>query len=111
MAESIAATGPMKLNIAARRMRRNEVAIVEMCLRFREAEYLYRGLDVLTAKPDLEAQRRVPHHLLGAVEPTETMSAIKFRQLALRALDAFETLVAALPLTVVKATPPKSTSI
>ncbi len=51
-----------------------------------DAFQVYRGLDVLTAKPDAEAQRRVRHHLLGQISLSETMSAAKFRELACGAL-------------------------
>src|SRR5438093_7328257 len=47
-----------------------------------DAFQLYRGLDVLTAKPDAEAQRRVRHHLLGQISLSQTMSATTFRELA-----------------------------
>ena len=52
-----------------------------------DAFQIYRGLEVLTAKPDAEFQRRVCHHLLGQISLTEIMSAAKFRELALAALD------------------------
>ena len=51
-----------------------------------DAFQVYRGLDVLTAKPDAEAQRRVRHHLLGQIPLSETMSAAIFRELACGAL-------------------------
>ncbi len=51
-----------------------------------DAFQIYRGLDLLTAKPDADAQRNVSHHLLSAVELTDTMSAVRFRELALKAL-------------------------
>src|SRR5437016_4470422 len=51
-----------------------------------DAFQVYRSLDVLTAKPDAEAQRRVRHHLLGQIPLSETMSAAIFRELACRAL-------------------------
>jgi tRNA dimethylallyltransferase len=51
-----------------------------------DAFQIYRGLDILTAKPDGEAQRRVRHHLLGQVSLTETMSAVRFGELACAAL-------------------------
>jgi tRNA dimethylallyltransferase len=51
-----------------------------------DAFQIYRGLDILAAKPDAEARRRVRHHLLGEVSLTETMSAAKFRELARSAL-------------------------
>ena len=51
-----------------------------------DAFQLYRGVDILTAKPRAEAQRRVRHHLLGQISLSETMSAAKFRELAYDAL-------------------------
>jgi tRNA dimethylallyltransferase len=35
---------------------------------------VYRGMDVLTAKPTAEERRRVPHHLLDELEPWESGS-------------------------------------
>lgn len=51
-----------------------------------DAYQVYRGLDILSGKPDPETRHRVPHHLLGIVPPTEEMSAAKFRDLAGKAL-------------------------
>jgi len=51
-----------------------------------DAFQIYRGLDILTAKPDSEAQRQVRHHLLGQVSLAETMSAVRFGELACAAL-------------------------
>jgi tRNA dimethylallyltransferase len=51
-----------------------------------DAFQIYRGLDVLTAKPDTEAQRRVRHHLLSQISLGETMSAARFSELARAAL-------------------------
>ena len=47
-----------------------------------DAFQIYRGLDILTAKPDSEARRQVRHHLLGQVSLAETMSAVRFGELA-----------------------------
>ena len=51
-----------------------------------DAFQIYRGLDILTAKPDSVAQRQVRHHLLGQVSLAETMSAVRFGELACAAL-------------------------
>ena len=51
-----------------------------------DAFQIYRGLDILTAKPDAESQRRVRHHLLGQISLAETMSAARFGELARNAL-------------------------
>src|SRR5438067_1275723 len=52
-----------------------------------DAFQVYRGLDVLTAKPDAEAQRRVRHHVLSQISLFEIMSAASFRELACAALS------------------------
>lgn len=51
-----------------------------------DAFQIYRGPDILTAKPDSVAQRQVRHHLLGQVSLAETMSAVRFGDLARSAL-------------------------
>lgn len=51
-----------------------------------DAFQLYRGLDLLTAKPGPELRARVRHHLLGSVALSENLSAARFRQLALPVL-------------------------
>jgi tRNA dimethylallyltransferase len=51
-----------------------------------DAFQIYRGLDILTAKPDTEARRQVRHHLLGQVSLAERMSAVRFSELARTAL-------------------------
>jgi tRNA dimethylallyltransferase len=51
-----------------------------------DAFQIYRGLDILAAKPDAEFQRRVRHHLLSQISLAETMSAARFRDLARDAL-------------------------
>jgi tRNA dimethylallyltransferase len=51
-----------------------------------DAFQIYRGLDILTAKPDTKARRQVRHHVLGQVSLAETMSAVRFRELARAAL-------------------------
>src|SRR6266852_5553690 len=52
-----------------------------------DAFQIYRGLDLLTAKPDSAIMAKAPHHLIGAMSILEDMNAEKFRQLALRAID------------------------
>ena len=52
-----------------------------------DAFQIYRGLDLLTAKPDVSTLAKAPHHLIGTVPFTEEMNAEKFRRLGLRAID------------------------
>lgn len=41
---------------------------------------VYRGMNVGTAKPSREMQDRVPHHLLGVIDPDRQFSAADFRR-------------------------------
>ena len=52
-----------------------------------DAFQIYRGLDLLTAKPDASTLAKAPHHLIGTMPFTEEMNAEKFRRLGLRAID------------------------
>ena len=52
-----------------------------------DAFQIYRGLNLLTAKPDVSTLANAPHHLIGTVPFTESMNAEKFRRLGLRAID------------------------
>jgi len=47
-----------------------------------DAFQIYRGLDLLTAKPEASALGKAPHHLIGTVPITEEMNAEKFRRAA-----------------------------
>ena len=52
-----------------------------------DAFQIYRGLDLLTAKPDAATLAKVPHHLIGVLPIREEMHAEKFRQLALQSIS------------------------
>jgi tRNA dimethylallyltransferase len=52
-----------------------------------DAFQIYRGLDLLTAKPDAATLAKVPHHLSGTVPLQEEMNAEKFRRAASRVID------------------------
>ncbi|ACI99371.1 tRNA (adenosine(37)-N6)-dimethylallyltransferase MiaA [Rhodospirillum centenum] len=49
---------------------------------------LYDGLRVLTARPSVAEEARVPHRLYGIVPPSERMSAARWRDLALAEIAA-----------------------
>jgi len=51
-----------------------------------DAFAVYRGLDIGTDKPAAEARRRVRHHLIDVVEPTERFSAGAFVEAARAAI-------------------------
>jgi tRNA dimethylallyltransferase len=52
-----------------------------------DAFQVYRGLDLLSAKPNAETLDKAPHHLIGTIPLSEEMNAEKFRSLAVRAMD------------------------
>ena len=52
-----------------------------------DAFQIYRGLDLLTAKPDAATLAKVPHHLIGTMSILEEMNAEKFRNLALQTIS------------------------
>src|SRR5262245_15036169 len=52
-----------------------------------DAFQIYRGLDVLTAKPDTSTLAKAPHHLIGTVALTEDMNAEKYRRDAIRVIE------------------------
>jgi tRNA dimethylallyltransferase len=52
-----------------------------------DAFQIYRGLDLLTAKPGAAILAKAPHHLIGTMSIREEMNAEKFRRAALRAIQ------------------------
>jgi tRNA dimethylallyltransferase len=44
-----------------------------------DSRTIYRGMDIGTAKPTLEDQAKVQHHLLDVIEPGDTYSAAQFK--------------------------------
>jgi len=51
---------------------------------------LYRGFDIGTAKPTVEEQARIQHHLIDVAEPSEVFSAARYVDLADRAIAEIE---------------------
>jgi tRNA dimethylallyltransferase len=52
-----------------------------------DAFQIYRGLDLLTAKPDASTLGKAPHHLIGTTPLHEEMNADKYRRAASRAIE------------------------
>jgi tRNA dimethylallyltransferase len=52
-----------------------------------DAFQIYRGLDLLTAKPDRSTLAKVPHHLIGTTPLHKEMNAEKYRRAVARAID------------------------
>jgi tRNA dimethylallyltransferase len=75
-------TASGKSEIAADVAARCEAEIVNA-----DAFQIYRGLPLLTAQPDDATLRKAPHHLIATVPLSDEMSAEKFRELALSAIE------------------------
>ncbi len=52
-----------------------------------DSRQVYRHLDIGSAKPTGEQQKRVRHHLIDVAEPNEPFDCARYRQLALAAID------------------------
>jgi tRNA dimethylallyltransferase len=55
-----------------------------------DSALVYRGLDIGTAKPPRELRDRVPHHLIDICDPTESYSAGRFVEDAVRLVSEIE---------------------
>ncbi len=55
-----------------------------------DAFQIYRGLDLLTAKPQAELRAKVPHHLIGCVPLEESFDAARFADAARRVASEIE---------------------
>jgi len=49
-----------------------------------DSRLFYRGMDIGTAKPTVEQQQMVPHHLIDIAEPDQVISLSIFQQMALQ---------------------------
>jgi tRNA dimethylallyltransferase len=74
------ATGKSELAADVAREMRAEVVSAD-------AFQIYRGLDLLTAKPDAATLAKAPHHLIGTTPLHQEMNAEKFRRAASHAID------------------------
>jgi tRNA dimethylallyltransferase len=66
-------TGAGKSDLAVRLARELPLEIVSV-----DSALVYRGMDIGTAKPDLETRRTVKHHLIDIRDPAMTYSAGEF---------------------------------
>jgi len=70
------ASGKTAVSLELARALPSEIVSVDSAL-------VYKGMNIGTAKPDEEALRAVPHHLIDLIEPHENYSAARFRDDAL----------------------------
>ena len=74
-------TASGKTGLAVELVRRFPLEIISV-----DSALVYRGMDIGTARPDVETLRAAPHHLIDLIEPTESFSAARFREDALRVM-------------------------
>ena len=74
------ATGKSRLGVDLARRLGGEIVNAD-------SRYLYRGLDIGTAKPTATEMGGVPHHLIDIVGPSEEMSLATYQRLAFDAID------------------------
>lgn len=76
----IAITGPTasgKTRLAIELAKKIDAEIISC-----DSRQIYREFDIATAKPSIEEQENIPHHLFNIISPTETFSASDFNKIA-----------------------------
>lgn len=74
------ASGKTELSIRlAKKLNAEIISCDSMCV--------YNGMDILTSKPDKEDRKKVRHHLIDIIPPTQGFSAAEYRKLALNAIE------------------------
>ena len=56
-----------------------------------DSRQIYRYMDIGTAKPTVEQQTKIPHHLIDVVEPDKNLSLAQYQIQARHAIDAIHT--------------------
>jgi tRNA dimethylallyltransferase len=79
------ATATGKSDLALRLAEKFPAEIVSM-----DSRQVYRGFDVGTGKVSLEDRRRIPHHLIDILDPSEKSTAGGHQALARNALEQIE---------------------
>jgi tRNA dimethylallyltransferase len=51
---------------------------------------IYKGLNILAAKPTLVERGGVPHHLFDVVDPSQSFTAVEYRKLARKAFEEID---------------------
>lgn len=74
-----------KTDLAVELVRRFPFEIVSV-----DSAMVYRGMDIGTAKPDAETLQLAPHRLIDICDPAEAYSAARFREDALREIEAIQ---------------------
>lgn len=76
------ATASGKTGVSLELAKRLDAEIISL-----DSMAIYRGMDIGTAKPSLEQQAEVPHHLIDIVDPPDSFSVSQYRDVALELID------------------------
>ncbi|MEH6469887.1 MAG: tRNA (adenosine(37)-N6)-dimethylallyltransferase MiaA [Halopseudomonas sp.] len=76
------ATATGKTDLAVRLAERLPCDLISV-----DSALIYRGMDIGTAKPDVELLTRAPHRLIDICDPIESYSAAEFRRDALNEIE------------------------
>ena len=74
------ASGKTALSVACAKAFNGEIISADSLL-------VYKGLDIGTAKPDLEERAGIPHYMIDVVEPTTSFSVSDYEAMALPILE------------------------
>lgn len=55
-----------------------------------DSKYLYRGMDIGTAKPPLTERLKVPHHLIDVADPDESWSLARYLEATVRIISMIQ---------------------
>ena len=55
-----------------------------------DSKYLYRGMDIGTAKPPLTERLKVPHHLINVADPDESWSLARYLEATVRIISMIQ---------------------
>ncbi len=75
------ASGKTSLSIACAKRFNGEIVSADSML-------VYRGLDIGTAKPDIDERQGIPHHLIDVVSPQENFSVSDYEAMALPIVES-----------------------
>ena len=78
----VGATGVGKTDLALESAEELNAEIISA-----DSRLFYRGMDIGTAKPSLEEQRRVRHHLIDIANPDEIISLGMYQELVVRCIQ------------------------
>ncbi|MGH2532024.1 MAG: tRNA (adenosine(37)-N6)-dimethylallyltransferase MiaA [Thermomicrobiales bacterium] len=92
MSDDVAHDAPMLVVVAGPTAVGKTELGIELALRFdgevvnADSRYLFRGMDVGVAKPEMAERRGVPHHLIDVVDPDAEMSLATYQAMAYQAI-------------------------